>query len=202
MLSLANEECTDEERLEQLARGFGFIGNSRQVLQNRFVEVGGGNLQGVEHEAGGFAFDFTGGQQAHDLGEGGLDGAGILKQGQGEWRVAAVARLVAVKGEELFVLALVVVAEAVVAHGGRSALSAVDHDVQAWVGQTGHDELLPLDFSGLCNLRVSGILRFSLRAAISYGQNLEPQRVRRPGKYSLCFELWSQYVILRKARQG
>ena len=157
--------------------------NSRQVFQNGFVEVGGRNLQGVEHKAGGFAFDFSGGQQTHDLGERDLDGTGILEKGQSERRVAAVARLVGVKGEELFVLALVVVAEAVVAHGGRSALSAVDHDMQALVGQTGHDELLPLYFLGLCNLRVSGILRFDLWAAISYGQNLEPQRVRRPGKY-------------------
>jgi hypothetical protein len=41
------------------------------------------------------------------------------------------------------------------------------HDVHALVGQTGHDDLLPLYPSVFCNLRFSGILRFDLWAAIS-----------------------------------
>lgn len=64
-----------------------------QAVQGGVMEVGGGDLQGVEHHAGGFAADPAGGQQAHDLGERGLDGGGILEWGKKEREVAAVARM-------------------------------------------------------------------------------------------------------------
>jgi hypothetical protein len=65
------------------------------------------------------------------------------------------------------VLALVVVAEAVAAHGGRSAVGAIYHDVHTLIGQAGHIDLLPYYLSGSCNLPASGILRFDHRAATS-----------------------------------
>ena len=61
---------------------------------------------------------------------------------------------------------LVVIAETGVAHGGRSAVGATQHDVHALVWQTSHNDL-PLSLSLSCNQRVSRILRFDLRAAIS-----------------------------------
>lgn len=143
------------------------------------MKVGGGDLQGVEHQAGGFALDLSGGQQAHDLGERELNGAGILEKRQSERGVAAVARPFGVDCEELFALAFVVIAEAVVAHGGRSAVGPIHHEVHTLVGQTGHSDGIPLPPSVCWNQQFSGILRVNLHVAISYGQNLEPQRVGR-----------------------
>jgi hypothetical protein len=148
--------------------------SSRQVLQRSVLEVGGGDLQSVEHQAGAFALDLASGQQAHDLGERDLDGADVLEKGQHERGVAAVARTFGVECEELFALALVVVAEAVAAHGGRSALCPIHHEVHTLVGQAGHSDGVPLPPSVCWNQRFSGILRVNLHAAISYGQNLEP----------------------------
>jgi hypothetical protein len=107
---------------------------SRQFVQGGVLEIGDGDLQGVEHEAGGFAVELAGGQESHDFGERELDGIGVLKNGKAERGVATVARTVGVEFDALFVLAPVVVAEAVVAHGRRSALGARHHDVQALVG--------------------------------------------------------------------
>jgi hypothetical protein len=106
-------------------------------------EVGGGDLQRVEHQAGGFVIDLTGGQQAHDLGKRELDSVGILEDGQVVGCVAIAAGAVGIEFEALFALALVVVAEAVVADGGRSARRAIGHDVQTRIGQTGHNFSLP-----------------------------------------------------------
>jgi len=97
------------------------------------AEVRGGDLQGVEHEARAFAVDLAGDQQAHDFGKRLLDGVGVLEYGQGEREFVAVTRAFGAKCEALFVPALVVVAETVVAHGGRAALGAIHHDVHAVV---------------------------------------------------------------------
>jgi hypothetical protein len=109
------------------------------LFQLGVLEVDGGDLQGVEHEAGGFVVELAGGQEAHDFGEGELDGIRVLENGKTEGGVAAVAGAVGVEFEALFVLALVVVAETVVAHDGRSALGARHHDAETLVGQTGHE---------------------------------------------------------------
>lgn len=129
------------------------------------LEVGGGDLQGVEHEAGGFAVDLAGSQLAHDLAERDMDGGGILERGEGERRVALFARVVGVASEVLFVLALVVIAETGVAHGGRSAVGAAQHDVHALVGQTSHNDYPCLSrcfaisgLAGFCDL-ISGLQR-------------------------------------------
>jgi hypothetical protein len=90
-------------------------------------------LQGVEHQARGFVVDLAGGYEAHDLGEGELDGVGVLKDRQIVGRVAAGAGVVGVELEALFALALVLIAEVMMADGGRSARGSIDHDVQAFV---------------------------------------------------------------------
>ena len=73
------------------------------------------------------------------------------------------------------------VAEPAAAHGRRAVMSAIHHDVQTLVGQTGHDDPLfcppLLSPSVFWNVRLSGVLRFDPWAAISYGQDLEPQGV-------------------------
>ena len=101
------------------------------------------------------------------MGERDLDGVGVLKKGKVELGVTAAAGAVGIEFEELFALALVVVAEPIVADGGRTAVGAIHHDVQARVGQTGHGDLIPLYVSGFYNLKVSGILRFDPQAAVS-----------------------------------
>lgn len=74
-------------------------------LEAGVLKVCCGDLQGVEHQAGGFALDLAGGEQAHDLGEGDLDGIGVLKDGQVVGSVAAIAGAVGVEFEALFALA-------------------------------------------------------------------------------------------------
>ena len=97
------------------------------------LEVGGGDLQGVEHQAGGLGVDLIGDEQSHDLGERELDGVGVLENRKGERMIAAVAGAIGMESEKLFKLALVVIAETVVAHGGRSAPGAIDEQMQARV---------------------------------------------------------------------
>ncbi|HXM59887.1 MAG TPA: hypothetical protein VN950_03455 [Terriglobales bacterium] len=102
-------------------------------------EIGGSDLQRVEHQAGGLVVDLTSGQQAHDLGERKLDRVGVLEDRQVVGCVALAAGAVGVEFEALFALAFVVVAETVVADGGRSARRAIGHDMQTHIGQTGHN---------------------------------------------------------------
>jgi len=47
---------------------------SGSFLQLGPPKAGGGDLQGVEHQPGGFAVELAGGEQLHDFGEGELDG--------------------------------------------------------------------------------------------------------------------------------
>jgi hypothetical protein len=63
------------------------------------------------------------------------------------------------------VLAIVVVAKTGVAHGGRSAVGAAQHDVHALVGQTSHNDYPCLSrcfaisgLAGFCDL-ISGLQR-------------------------------------------
>jgi hypothetical protein len=112
---------------------------SASKLEAGVLEVCGGDWQRVEHQIGGFALDLAGGEQAHDLREGDLNGVGILKDGQLVGGVATVTGAVGVEFQGLFALALVVVAEAVVADGGRAAIASIEHDVQAFIWYTGQD---------------------------------------------------------------
>ena len=82
------------------------------------------------------------------------------RRGQRKRRgVAAIAGTVGAECEELLALALVVVAEAVVARSGRSAVGAIGHDVlalvgQALVGRASHDVSYPYSPRGcaICGL--------------------------------------------------
>jgi hypothetical protein len=55
-------------------------------LEVDVLEVGGGDLQAVEEQAGGFFIDLTLDQHLHDLHDGELDGVGVFKDGKGEAR--------------------------------------------------------------------------------------------------------------------
>ncbi len=49
-----------------------------------FGEVGGGDLEGVEEEAGAAGVEFVGGDAAHEDADGGLDGGAVLGEGEVE----------------------------------------------------------------------------------------------------------------------
>jgi hypothetical protein len=71
-----------------------------------------------------------------------LDGGSVLEEGQGEGGIGG-SRLVGSERQQLFALPLVVIAEAVLAHGGRAAMDALGHDVRALVRQTDHEISYP-----------------------------------------------------------
>jgi hypothetical protein len=111
------------------------------------VEVGAGGLEGIEEQAGGFVFDLAGEEQAHDFHESDLDGVSIFEdrqdEGGGSFLQAAVwvgagAGVIGGKADALVMIALVKETEAIAAEGGRSALDAVDFDVLAAIGISGH----------------------------------------------------------------
>jgi hypothetical protein len=101
-------------------------------------------LQGVEKLAGAAALDVSGGDGAQQDGEADLDGVGVLEDGEVEGfedlvveilgRVAAVGVLGSAGLAEVLAaraVALVEVAEAVFAHGGGAAGTAVGPDMGA-----------------------------------------------------------------------
>ena len=92
------------------------------------AEVGGGGLQGVEQEAGGFGVDLPVEDEAHDLHERDLDGICVLEHGQVE-RGASAAGAVGVEHDAGFLPILMEVAIVVASECGRSALGAVDFEV-------------------------------------------------------------------------
>jgi hypothetical protein len=94
------------------------------------AEVGGGGLQGIEQEAGGFRVHLSIEDEAHDLHERDLDGVGVLEHGQVEYGAGA-AGAVGVEDDAGFLPAFVEEAEVVASEGGRSALGAVDFEVLA-----------------------------------------------------------------------
>ena len=51
-------------------------------LKASAAQVGGGDLQGIEQQAGGFGVHLAADDHAHDLPEGDLDGLGVLEHGQ------------------------------------------------------------------------------------------------------------------------
>jgi hypothetical protein len=89
-------------------------------------EVGGSGLQGVEKKSGGFGIDLTGGDEAHDLHEGDLDGVGVFKDGEIDGGAGAAA---GVHGDVGVLPLLVKETELAALHGRRTALGAVDFDV-------------------------------------------------------------------------
>jgi hypothetical protein len=93
-----------------------------------FREVGGGDLEGVEDEAGAAGIDGVGGDAGDDVVEGDLDGGAVLDEGDGDGFEAGVAggRLVAAA-----VAGVVVEAEGLAAEGDGAAAEAVDADVAA-----------------------------------------------------------------------
>ena len=102
-------------------------------------QVGAGDLQAVEENAGSFGVDVSGGDAAEDVVEGDLDGVAVVDGLHFEHAEAAGERGVGQAG------AVVVVAEVVAAEGGRAAAVAVGVDVAAevaagWVmgGLVGH----------------------------------------------------------------
>jgi hypothetical protein len=94
------------------------------------AKVGGGGLQGIEQEAGGFRVQLSIEDEAHDLHERDLNGVGVFEHGQIE-RDAGAAGAVGVEDDAGFVPAFVEKAEVVASQGGRSALGAIDFDVLA-----------------------------------------------------------------------
>jgi hypothetical protein len=90
-------------------------------------EVGTGDLQAVEEDAGSLVVDVAGGDAAEDVVEGDLDGVAVVDGLHFEDADAAGERGV---GEAL---AVVVVAEVLGAQGGRAAAVAVGVDVAAEV---------------------------------------------------------------------
>jgi hypothetical protein len=93
-----------------------------------FGEVGGGDLEGVEDEAGAAGIDGVGGDAGDDVVERDLDGGAVLDEGDGDVFVLGVAggRLVAAT-----VAGVVVEAEGFAAQGDGAAAEAVAADVAA-----------------------------------------------------------------------
>ncbi|ADW70565.1 hypothetical protein AciX9_3561 [Granulicella tundricola MP5ACTX9] len=98
-------------------------------------EVGGGDLEAVEEEAGAAVVELVGGDAAQDLADGELDGGSVF----GEWQIeGGVAVLVCVTGCQVgawdgFAGGVVVVAEVLVAEGWTAAAASVGVDVAALV---------------------------------------------------------------------
>ena len=128
------------------------------------MDVSAGGLEGIEKKAGGFVFDLAGEEQAHDFHESDLDGVGVFEDGQGE-RAWAAAGAVGSEADALVVIALVKETEAIAAERGRSALDAVDFDVLAAIGISGHCGSYPLPWwsCGIIGLAGNSILIYGLQ---------------------------------------
>src|SRR5439155_18339479 len=99
-------------------------------LEVRVLQVGGGDLQAVEEEAGGLLFDLAFAQELNDLHDRELDGVGIFEDGEGDTcsYPSGAGRI----DEELALVPLLVEeVEAVILQGGGAALGAVDFQVAA-----------------------------------------------------------------------
>ena len=133
-------------------------------------EVGAGDLQAVEQEAGSFAVDLAGDDEAHDLHEGDLDGVGVLEDGEFDDDAATAGAVlleaVEVELKALLLVAFVEVTEFISAQGGRSALGAVDLDVLTSIGKVWHVVSYPPSSVIYWNHRVGGILGFNLWGAM------------------------------------
>ena len=95
-----------------------------------FGEVGAGDLEGVEEQAGAAGVDVVGGEALDDLADGVLDGGAVFGQGQVEGGAAAAALFWI---SYRFSGGVVVVAEVLAAEAGAGAAVAVGEDVAALV---------------------------------------------------------------------
>jgi hypothetical protein len=100
----------------------------RPGLQGKELEVGGGGAKDAEEERGGAVLDLLGDDQAHEFGQGELDGVGVFEGGELDGALVAGFQGYTAAHEAAL---LVKVTMRFVALGGRSALDAVDLDVLA-----------------------------------------------------------------------
>jgi hypothetical protein len=96
-------------------------------------QVGGGDLEAVEQEAGAFGVEVAAGEAAEDVVEGELDAGAVVDVGHGEAEGGERGVGSAGGGGEGAPGDLVVVAEVLAAEGGRAAAVAVGEDVAAEV---------------------------------------------------------------------
>ncbi len=97
-------------------------------LLARLREVGGGDLERIEEEAGAARVNVVGGDAAEDLADGELDGGAVLGQGEIEGGVAGAPALGLCDG---LAGGVVEVAEGLATEAGRAAAAAVGVDVAA-----------------------------------------------------------------------
>jgi hypothetical protein len=74
-----------------VGRVFDDIFNRLNSLRGLFGEVGAGDLEAVEHEAGALVVDVVGGEAAEDFSDGELDGGAVFGFGQAEGGLFAAA---------------------------------------------------------------------------------------------------------------
>jgi len=97
------------------------------------LDVGGGDAEGAEEESEDAVLDVAADREAHDFGEGELDGVGVFESGEDAAAEGSIGVFALVDA----LPAVVEVAAALAAQGGGSALDAVDFDVLAtedWFG--------------------------------------------------------------------
>ena len=93
-------------------------------------EIGAGDLESVEEEAGAFVVDFLARDAAEDFADGALDGGAVIGEGDVEVFGDGVALA---EGSGRAVGIVVVVAELFVAESGAAAAAAFGEDVAALV---------------------------------------------------------------------
>jgi len=104
------------------------------VLALMLVEVGGGELEGVEEEAGAARVDVVVSEAGHDVSDGLLDLRAGFGRGDREGGLAGSALTESGDGAAGLV---VVVAEALAAHGGAAAATSIDIVTAAEGGGSG-----------------------------------------------------------------
>src|SRR5437879_3039885 len=93
--AFCNSRCSVAEGREEVGSGAGRVadgvfGDAERIYSDILViwleasaaQVGGGDLQAIEQQAGGFGVHLAADDHAHDLPEGDLDGVGVLEHGQ------------------------------------------------------------------------------------------------------------------------
>ncbi len=139
-------------------------------------EVGGGDLEAVEEEAGAARVDLVGGYAAEDVDDGELEAGAVVAVGEVEVEGAlAAAADTWMRGG--LARGVVVVAELFVAERGRAAAAAVGVDVAAleafWLCVVGHDVFgapTPVCAQSLRTIWVRSGLRFGLGPELKCGE--------------------------------
>ena len=120
------EGGVDGELFDRLFGGSGDLLVARLVT--RLGEVGGGDLEPVEEQAGAARVDVIEGDAAEDLADGELDGGAVFGQGEIKGGATGATGLGAADG---LAGGVVEVAEGLAAEAGRAAAAAVGVDVAA-----------------------------------------------------------------------